>query len=224
LSGWAALAVHVFRQPGKDRTLHIAYAGYGLGGDRYKDVTILVRGYIKSNKLNVPVSNETFLGDPYGGAKKHIVIRYRIGSGREVEIVRHEHDQLILPTDEDQTAVMRPVTLGERSRHLGDELLQFLAEKGPEPDLSYVKKIPIEVALKEVSKLYDPWLDGVYYGYEHRFRDRVLNIRAELKEALVSDPALDSAIDKIGSRTAASIETIAEDLILIGSRLQASKT
>src|SRR5437667_4663247 len=42
--------------------LNIKSAKYGVGGNRYKDVTALVRAPIKNNKLHLLVSNNTLLG------------------------------------------------------------------------------------------------------------------------------------------------------------------
>jgi len=84
---------------GTDPDLLIQYAGYGAE-NLYKDVTIILRGYIKQNKVNILVSNVTLHGDPYPNVQKHVVVKYSYGDGKTRDIIRHENDRLVLPDDE----------------------------------------------------------------------------------------------------------------------------
>jgi hypothetical protein len=86
------------RKPAPPRLLFIKSASYGLGNDAYADVTVLLKGYVKHNCVNVPVSNSTFNMDPFPGKPKHLRVYYLL-DGVEHEIVRHEGDQLVLPDE-----------------------------------------------------------------------------------------------------------------------------
>src|SRR5207302_11135965 len=106
---WRAAALAFFAGVGTTEAgLVIHYAGYGLGGQRYEDVTLMLRGFIKQDRVNVPVSNTTFRSDPYPGSPKHVVVRYSY-KGKTRETVRHENDQLVLP-DESSSAIEMPAS------------------------------------------------------------------------------------------------------------------
>ena len=85
--------------------LNIKSAKYGVGGNRYKDVTALVRAPIKNNKLHLLVSNNTLLGgaDPFYGEVKHLLVQYSLGNGPIVEVIRREQDYLELPEGNEPT-------------------------------------------------------------------------------------------------------------------------
>jgi hypothetical protein len=93
----------VLRKSKGDRTLKIKRARYGVGGDRYVDVTTLLRAYIKGNRISVLVTNWTMCSgrDPYYGDQKHLVVEYSVGNGPLREIVRLEQDQLELPEEDE---------------------------------------------------------------------------------------------------------------------------
>ncbi len=77
--------------------LVIHYAGHGIGDEQYADVTLLLRGYIRNNKLNVPIDGTTFPDDPYRGVRKHVLVRYSYRSRTVREKIRHDGDRLMLP-------------------------------------------------------------------------------------------------------------------------------
>jgi hypothetical protein len=77
--------------------LVIHYAGHGIGDEQYADVTTLLRGYIRNNRLNVPIDGTTFPDDPYRGKKKHVWVRYSYRSRTIKEKTRHDGDRMILP-------------------------------------------------------------------------------------------------------------------------------
>jgi hypothetical protein len=79
------------------RGLIIHYAGYGIGDEQYQDVRTILKGYIKNNKLNVPVDASTFHGDPYRGIRKHVWVQYSYRDRAIKEKIRHEGDRLMLP-------------------------------------------------------------------------------------------------------------------------------
>src|SRR6185369_15867053 len=51
------------------RDLVIHYAGHGLGPDQYADVTNIVKGQMRNNKVNIVIDGATFPDDPYPGKK-----------------------------------------------------------------------------------------------------------------------------------------------------------
>ena len=77
--------------------LVIHYAGHGIGDEQYADVTLLLRGYIRNDKLNVTIDGATFPDDPYPGEKKHVLVRYSYHSRAIREKIKHDGDRLMLP-------------------------------------------------------------------------------------------------------------------------------
>jgi hypothetical protein len=92
----------VLKKSAGDETLRIKRARYGVGDDRYEDVTTALRAYIKGNRVNVLVSNWTMCGgrNPYYGDQKRLIVEYSVGNGPLREIVRLEKDQLELPEED----------------------------------------------------------------------------------------------------------------------------
>ena len=80
-----------------NRGLVIHYAGYGIGDEQYEDVTTLLRGHIRNNRLNVTIDGATFPHDPYRGLKKHVWVRYSYRDISIKEKIKHEGDRLMLP-------------------------------------------------------------------------------------------------------------------------------
>jgi hypothetical protein len=89
------LAIVEFFYLGRGLVIH--WAGHGIGDDQYADVTTLLRGYIRNNKLNVPIDGTIFPHDPYRGEKKHLRVQYSFRSRVKKEKIRHDGDRLILP-------------------------------------------------------------------------------------------------------------------------------
>lgn len=99
-SGWAiALYVLLSGRNFMSDVLAIHSAEYGLGPEKYRDVTLWLRGYIRQNKLDILVTNETMGSDPIPGSKKILRVVYSKGGIHKREIVKHENDRLILPED-----------------------------------------------------------------------------------------------------------------------------
>ena len=78
------------------RVLTIHYAGWGIGPEQYQDVTTVVKGHVRDNKIDIPVENATFQCDPYRGLTKKLFVRYSFGLGIK-EKTRLEGDRLNLP-------------------------------------------------------------------------------------------------------------------------------
>jgi hypothetical protein len=124
-SGWIFVAVLWLQRRSAKLVIH--EAKWGIGDARYRDVTVILRGYLKENAINVPVTNETFQGDPYAGVRKHLIVRYSYGRSGNKEIIRHETDQLILPEREDRASSIFVGTRFESARAADDQ--QQLHEK-----------------------------------------------------------------------------------------------
>ena len=76
----------------------IHYAGHGLGPEQYADVTNILRGQIRDDKLNIVIDGSTFPDDPYPGKKKHVLVRYSHGSRIIKKKIRYDDDRLMLPS------------------------------------------------------------------------------------------------------------------------------
>jgi hypothetical protein len=94
LSGWIVAVAVIWRQRNPGLTIH--YAGWGLDDNRYKDVTLIVKGCINEGKIDIPASVALF-GDPYPGNWKHLRVRYSYSGFSTKEVIRMENDQLRLP-------------------------------------------------------------------------------------------------------------------------------
>lgn len=87
----------VSREPDPSK-LVVHYARYGIG-DRwwwqFKNVTAVVRGYIKDGSVDIVASNEYF-GDPFMNKPKHFTIKYSYGGITRIT-VKPEGQRLKLP-------------------------------------------------------------------------------------------------------------------------------
>ena len=63
------------------RGLKIIRARYGAGGV-YKNVTAILQGYVRGATIDMPVDNDTFMGDPNLGFKKQLEVKYRLDGQR----------------------------------------------------------------------------------------------------------------------------------------------
>ena len=169
--------------------LVIQYAGYGLGGDTYQDVTATLKAHVQGDKLSVPVSNSTFNSDPFPGKVKHVVVNYSFGEikGR---ILKKEGEQLRLPAPRH---ILRLKVVA-----LGRDLFAFLRER--ETEQSYNR------------------VEAIHYGYERRFQTRVRDLFGELSENNVSTEVTYSDINpQIGRAT--TVQKIAQECFLIAARM-----
>ncbi|PYX03426.1 MAG: hypothetical protein DMG84_01795 [Acidobacteria bacterium] len=80
------------------RGLTIHYAGWGIGPEQYQDVTTVVKGYVRDNKIDIAVENATFQCHPYQGIPKKLFVQYSFGFGLgKKEKTKLEGDRLNLP-------------------------------------------------------------------------------------------------------------------------------
>lgn len=78
-----------------ERGLIILSAQYGFG-NRFVDVTRIVRGYVRDGQLRMRVSNDTMGGDPFRGPDKVLRVEYSYNGRRDAVEVREDSD-LFLP-------------------------------------------------------------------------------------------------------------------------------
>ena len=87
-----------------------------------------------------------------------------------------------------------------------------------------------EERLRLFARLVAPWMDGVFWGYEHR-KASLHRLLAELRENGITD-LTERDINPIGGQTASSIRALADKLLLLSvsleldarSRLRCSKS
>lgn len=76
-------------------SLHITFAAYGMG-NRVMDVTGLLQSRVVNDRLDVPITNSSFGGDPAPATPKQFRINYEYG-GIPYEITLNENEVLHLP-------------------------------------------------------------------------------------------------------------------------------
>ncbi len=76
-------------------SLHITFAAYGMG-NRVMDVTGLLQSRVVNDRLDVPITNSSFGGDPAPATPKQFRINYEYG-GIPYEMTLNENEVLHLP-------------------------------------------------------------------------------------------------------------------------------
>ena len=111
-----------------------------------------------------------------------------------------------------------PSSLEVRARILSDDLYGFLAEFSPEPPLI----IPTNEAEQEIARhqrqAWSQWHDRMFWGYGHRFRQRVESFVVELRAAGITFTEL------VPTPTAAKqlelIRELAEKLLILSKNIE----
>jgi len=91
--------------------LRIHSARYGVGKEpEYSvDVAEVLRGYIKDDRIDILVTNETMKVHPFRDQAKKLFVEYsRNGRGRTTVVVDETH-KLVIPSSPDQTDLMREI-------------------------------------------------------------------------------------------------------------------
>lgn len=113
--------------------------------------------------------------------------------------------------------------LRDRVLQLGRDLFAFLREKGimPEPKIN---KSTEEEILQAGADDVGPYVDHIHYGYQGRFKQRVVDLFNELAENGINDPELQQwEIDPPQIQNADRVRKIAEHLFLIAARMDIAK-
>lgn len=117
-----------------------------------------------------------------------------------------------------------PHTLEGRARRLADDLLAFLREKGPEPQFQEGDSSSGERRFREFCRATAEYVPVIHQGYEHRFRQRVIDFFNELGEHGINvSEVAKSDIDPVQGQSAERIKTIANALHLTATRIEAAK-
>src|SRR5439155_5636822 len=72
--------------------------------------------------------------------------------------------------------------LREQVAALAYDLLRFLKEKGPEPQVHFEHSMTTLQKVKRASAVRVPWVEAIHHGYEARFKDRVRQVLAALRD------------------------------------------
>jgi len=70
-------------------------ARYGAK-NRFRDVTKLLKGYVRDGVIDIVVDNDTMGDDPYRGTSKALHVTFLVGT-EEKELVVQEGERLRLP-------------------------------------------------------------------------------------------------------------------------------
>lgn len=238
LSGWGRLMLiasggfiiwldhrGVLKNRKSERQLNIKSARYGVGSDRYTDVTAQVKAQVKNNKLNFLVSNVTLLGlaDPFYGEVKYLTVEYSFGNGPVREIIRREQDQLEITEEGDNPLQQAESSLQQRAfdtaRIVRTQWLDFNKKIGAKPDYAGPTLGQGQAeASAEYLKQSMAWQDRARGWYEGKAREGLVQIRSELAEHGLIDQDLD---DNIGLRspTEESIQIICQRLKWLACQL-----
>ena len=111
-------------------------------------------------------------------------------------------------------------SISKRTRQLADDLYVFLKEIGPEPIPLIPKGLSIEEQVGIISKTWDPWHDRMFWGYEHKFKQRVADFIVELRANRINPnirelPPMTQARDHL-----AVIREQAERLLVLSKELE----
>ncbi|HLG57120.1 MAG TPA: hypothetical protein VI485_17400 [Vicinamibacterales bacterium] len=82
--------------------MQIQSARYGVGEEHANsvDVSEVLEGYIKDNRIDILVNNDTMKCHPFAGQKKKLFVWYSVnGSGTQKVVVEETHKLLIPPTE-----------------------------------------------------------------------------------------------------------------------------
>lgn len=191
--------------------LTVRDARYGIGGQSYQDVTALLRKYIKLNKINIPVSNDTFKSDPYPGVVKHVAVSYIYGVP-QMRVMKREGEQLVLPSPRH--------LLRDKVESLGRDLFAFLREKGPMPANPINNLRTTDSQWRAIGDAWDHYVDAIHYGYGRLFKSRAIDLFNELAENHISFKLEQYEIDPPQVARETSVRKIAEECLLIVVRME----
>jgi hypothetical protein len=192
------------QRPSKLVVHSATYAAINGKGKTY-NVTEFMQHIIAGDSLVLDIENHNFVigeknfvpQDPCFGEPKRLQVTYSYDGEPETTVERPEHSRIVLPQDSERerlSAVLglldavrdaKPATgpqgIAGKARGLADDLYSFLKEIGPEPNREFPKDMPDEERFRELRELWDPWHDRMFWGYEHKFKQRVVDFIVELR-------------------------------------------
>ncbi len=90
-----------------------------------------------------------------------------------------------------------------------------------EPSLPQLEPgMSIEDEVKAQWPSISSWVDAIYYGYERRFKQRLRDLVAELREHNIQSGITDADIEPPHGQTAGSIRALAEKLLLSAVKME----
>jgi len=103
---------------------------------------------------------------------------------------------------------------------LGRDLFNFLREKGPYPQVPRDKTMTHDEILRKAMEIRGPYTEAIHYGYDHRFKQRTLNLFDELAEHGIRDSEIKEwEVNPPQIQTTERIKKIAERLFLLAARM-----
>lgn len=103
---------------------------------------------------------------------------------------------------------------------LGRDLFQFLREKGPYPQVPRKEGMSHDEVLRTAMKIRGPYVEAIHYGYDHKFKQRVINLYDELAEHGTRDTELKEwEINPPEIQNADRIRKIAERLFFLATKM-----
>ena len=105
--------------------------------------------------------------------------------------------------------------LGDRLRQAAIDLFAFLKERGPLPDAGITPGMNTREKLARSWPMAQHWANATAFGYEHRFRSRIEDLVAEVRERGLNPAIADYEFSPPHGHSADSIRVLAEKLGLL---------
>jgi hypothetical protein len=112
-------------------------------------------------------------------------------------------------------------TLSSRLKATATRLYEFLVEKGPRPSVPDIadESLSLEERFKRVMTAVRPWVDGIAFGYDHKFKGDLQGLLSEMREHGIDSKIEDWEIEPPHGQTAEGIRTIVDRLIMTSAKL-----
>ena len=79
-----------------------------------------------------------------------------------------------------------PESISDKAMRLASDLFEFLKAIGPEPNSDFPAGSTQEDKLRIYRETWHPWHDRLFWGYEHKFKQRVTDFAVELRANSIS--------------------------------------
>jgi hypothetical protein len=113
-----------------------------------------------------------------------------------------------------------PVSFPARVGQLAHELLSFLREKGTQPVTEIDPSASIEDQLRAIGTVCGPWVNGIAFGYDRKYKPRVLDLIGEAREHGIDPGVADYEIEPPHGQNVAGIRAVAEKLFALRTALE----
>lgn len=113
-----------------------------------------------------------------------------------------------------------PRNLQARISEMSRELFSFLREKGPEPTTPTNNLKTLDDTWRQISRVWFAYAESIHYGYNRRFRDRLIELCNDMDEASIRyDLSLSDINPKASSVDPEKVKRIARELGLVAAKL-----